>query len=468
VGLRFDPVGGGQFKQVVSQIMEAESQPIKALQKKKSNEEARLKLFNEFKSKFSGLDKAMAELGGFRKFRELKVDLGDGSSLVSVTIDKEKAEPGQYSIEISDIAARTSIISNGFDDPNDNVLGMGFITLKSENGGSVDVYVDDKDSSLNGIASVINRNSDSPVRASVIKDATDPDTPWKLLLTAKKDGLGFQVETPDFNFMDGSKDLYVDDSKDAKNAEVVLDGFPVEVDSNDINDFLPGVNLHLKQARPDQPFIISITEDVQKMAGKMKGLVENLNQVMQFIVKQNTIDQTTDTSNTFAGDGTLQTFEYRLRNILHQGFTIEESASGRSSVMFLSQLGVEFDKTGSLSFKEDKFNKALEKDFDLVAQALAGPTGLVNQLRGFIDSYMRSGSGVFQGKEKGIHSRIDSIDQQIEQKTNYLDKKRESLVSQFSRLEATIGNMQRQQQYLSATLPGAGSGGSVISQLLGG
>jgi len=200
----------------------------------------------------------------------------------------------------------------------------------------------------------------------------------------------------------------------------------------------------------------------------MKGLVENLNQVMQFIVKQNTIDQTTDTSNTFAGDGTLQTFEYRLRNILHQGFTIEESASGRSSVMFLSQLGVEFDKTGSLSFKEDKFNKALEKDFDLVAQALAGPTGLVNQLRGFIDSYMRSGSGVFQGKEKGIHSRIDSIDQQIEQKTNYLDKKRESLVSQFSRLEATIGNMQRQQQYLSATLPGAGSGGSVISQLLGG
>ena len=99
---------------------------------------------------------------------------------------------------------------------------------------------------------------------------------------------------------------------------------------------------------------------------------------------------------------------------------------------------------------------------------MAGPTGLVNQLRGFIDSYMRSGSGVFQGKEKGIHSRIDSIDQQIEQKTNYLDKKRESLVSQFSRLEATIGNMQRQQQYLSATLPGAGSGGSVISQLLGG
>ena len=72
--------------------MEAESQPVKALQVRKEREESRLKLFQEFKGKFAGVTKALADVSDFRKFRELKVDLGDGASQVSVTVDKEKAQ----------------------------------------------------------------------------------------------------------------------------------------------------------------------------------------------------------------------------------------------------------------------------------------------------------------------------------------------------------------------------------------
>ena len=92
MGLRFDPVGGGQFKQAVQQLIEAESQPIKTLEKRKVKEDSRLKLFQEFKSKFTGLDKTITEVASFKKFRELKVDLGDGASLMNVTLDKEKAD----------------------------------------------------------------------------------------------------------------------------------------------------------------------------------------------------------------------------------------------------------------------------------------------------------------------------------------------------------------------------------------
>lgn len=48
-------MGGGQFKQALNAIIEAEKAPIKTLESRKQVEQSRLKLFGEFKSKFAGL-----------------------------------------------------------------------------------------------------------------------------------------------------------------------------------------------------------------------------------------------------------------------------------------------------------------------------------------------------------------------------------------------------------------------------
>ncbi len=468
MGLRFDPIGGGQFKQAVQQIIEAEGQPIKALEVRKNKENARFKLFQEFKSKFSPLDKSISELSNFRKFREMKVDLGDGSNLVGITLDKERAEPGQYTLEVLDLATRSATLSIGVSDPNEPALGMGFITINQTDGNSHEIYVDDQQSSLYGIAKLINQHTNSPVRAAVIKDASSTDEPWKLLLTGKKDGALNQLDIPEFYFMDTDVSFYIDDDKDAKNAEFTIDGFAIEGASNDINEFLPGVNLHLKQAHPDHPFTITISADNQKMTGKIKSLIDNLNQILQFIGKQNAIDQHTDTTTTFAGDTSLQTMEYRLRNLIHQSFPAGDPDSDDFTLITMNQLGVEFDKAGTLLFKEEKFNKSLEDNFDHISDAITGPTGFIQQIRATIDGYTQSSNGLLAVKERGIQSRIKEIDNQIDQKTRLLDKRKEDLVSQYSRLESTLGNLQRQQQFLSASLPGAGSGGNIVSQLLGG
>jgi flagellar hook-associated protein 2 len=346
-------------------------------------------------------------------------------------------------------------------------MGIGFVTLYSPDGDSVDIYIDDKNSSLRGIANQINQDPKSPVQASVIRDDSDPDAPYKILFSAKKEGDQNQIDPPDFYFMEGASDLYIDDDREAQNAELTIDGFDIELASNDVKDFLQGVNMHLKQARPDQPFTMTISEDYQKISGKVKTLVDQLNQVLQFIIKQNTIDEKTDTKSTFAGDTTLQTMEYRVRNLVHDSFGAENPKTGDIEPIFLNQIGVEFEKTGQLSFKEDKFNKALEDNFDMIAQAISGPDGFANKLKEIFDGFTRLGSGSLSVKEQGLRARIKQIDDQIDQKNLYLDKKKQAVVDQFSRLEGTLGNLQRQQQYLSATLGSAG-GGNPITQLLGG
>lgn len=466
MGLRFDPIGGGQFKQAVQQIIEAESQPIKNLEKRKTREDTRLKLFQEFKTKFSALDKAIGEISTFRKLRELKVDLGDGANLMSVTVDKERAEPGQYNIEIDQLAGRTSCISNGFENPDEAVFGTGFVTMSLPDGDTTEIYIEDKYSSLRGIAALINKEAKSPIRASVIKDASDTDTPWRMLLTAKKDGAANQLEFPEFYFMDGSEDFYIDDDKEAQNAIIVMDGFEIEQESNDVTDFLPGVNIHLKQAKSDQPFTLTITEDYQKIAGKVKGLVDQVNQVLQFIVKQNAVDAHSDTSTTFAGDSSLQSLEYAIRNVMHQSYTAGDPDTEEPQRIFLNELGIEFEKTGQVAFKEEKFTKYIEKNFDQIAQAISGPVGFATRLRGVFDTYSRVGNGILTTKENGLRQRIKSIDDQIDRKNQLLDRRKQDLVGQFSRLEASLGNLQRQQQYLSAAMPGSG-GSNPISQLLG-
>ena len=150
MGLRFDPIGGGQFKQAVKQIIEAERAPIRTLEIRKNVESAKQKLFQEFKTKVQALDKQTQELADFRRFRDLKVDLGEGSNLVGVTLDTEKAEPGSYTVEIDQLAVRTSIISNSFADPDSALLGIGFIQATRVDGEEVEIYVDEKSSSLHG------------------------------------------------------------------------------------------------------------------------------------------------------------------------------------------------------------------------------------------------------------------------------------------------------------------------------
>jgi flagellar hook-associated protein 2 len=133
----------------------------------------------------------------------------------------------------------------------------------------------------------------------------------------------------------------------------------------------------------------------------------------------------------------------------------------------MSDIGIEFGKDGQLTYKEDKFQKFMEKDFQGLSEILTGDFGFAYQMKTLLSGYSRPGDGFLSLRDKGIRDRIKNIDSQIDQKNRALDRKQQALTEQFSRLEASLGDMQRQQQYLSATLP-AGGGNNLVAQLLGG
>ncbi len=244
-----------------------------------------------------------------------------------------------------------------------------------------------------------------------------------------------------------------------------VDGFEIEQESNQIGDFLQGVGVQLKQAKPGHKFTLNIKPDFEKVTDKMKKIIEGMNGVLDFVNKQNQVNEKSDTRATFAGDTSLQTIEFRLRNLIHEGFGAHFENEDKFAVYHLNEIGVEFDKKGVISFKEDKFQKALEKDYEGIAEAISGEHGFVSQLKVVMDGYAQPGSGIIHARESGIQGRIKQIDQSIDTKQRNLEKKTENLTGQFSRLQGALSNMQRQQQYLSASL---GGGGGITQQLLGG
>jgi len=468
LGLRFDATGG-QLNGALKALIEAERQPIKQLEARKGKEEARMKLFQEFKGKFSNFDKALSDLSNFNKFKEFKVDLGDGANSMNVTIDKEKVQPGSYDIEIASLAKRSSIISNGFKDPNEASLGVGYVIAYNTAGDREEIYIGGKSASLNGIAGSINAKTDSSVKATVVKDASDPDAPWRLIVSAKKDGLDDEITFPQFYFLDGKKDLQIAKDTEAANAVLKVDGFEIEANGNKIPDFLSGVNLDLKQAKEGMAYTVTISEDIPKMAGKIKGLVDQVNGIFDFITKQNTVDDKTDTSTGFTGDTSLQGVEYRIRNLMHEGFPVFDNSKDPETprIKMLSEVGIEFDKKGQLTYSEDKFTKAMQKDFFGTAQAISGEYGFANQIKSVVANYTRPANGLLATREASLRGRITRIDRDIEAKNRVLERKQDSLTQQFSRMQSTISGLQQQQQYLSATL-GGGGGQNPIAQLLGG
>ncbi len=466
MGLRFD-ASGGQLNQALKAIIEAERQPLKMLETRKGKEEQRMKLFQDFKSKFANFDRTLGEFTDFHKFKEFKVDLGDGAANMNVTIDKTKVQPGSYEIEIAALAKRSSIISTGFESPDEPILGVGYVVVYNSKGDKEELYIGGKNASLSGIASAINAKSDSSVKATVVKDSADPDAPWRLIVSSKKDGIDDEVEFPEFYFLDGERDLNIAADNEARNAVLKVDGFEIEADGNQIPDFLSGVNLDLKQAKEGQTFTVAITEDVPKMAGKVKGLVDQINGILEFINKQNTVDDKTDTSAQFTGDTSLQSIEYRIRNLMHEGFPIFDNPEDPDTprLAFLNQMGVTFAKNGQLEFSEEKFTKAIQKDFTGIAQAITGEYGFASQIRQVMANYTRPGNGLLATRETSLKNRISRIDRDIENKERLIQRKTETLTQQFSRMQATMSGMQQQQQYLQASM---GGGGNPILQLLGG
>lgn len=461
MGISFGSIQSGLPKDIVQQIVAAEKIPLQQLDVRKQKVEAKKSLVDDLTQRVEKLRGSIFANKSARSLREL--DVQTSGPEITATADKNVAEPASYQLEVIQLAQKSSAITNGVEDKDETYLGVGYIQYTLPNGDEREIYVDEKDSSLTGIAKLINRDDESGMQATVVDCGDGSDNPWKLIVALDETGDINKAEFPALYFVDGEEDIFFEQKRDAQDAKIKLDGFELEVPANKASKIIPGVTLDLKEPTNGKEITLTIKEDTAKIADKVNDLIENINNVLKFIKEQNALDESTDTSQTLGGDITLQTLESRFRAAL---FTEVQTDSGPSRV---SDLGISFQKTGLISLDKAKLEAALEADYTKVAQTLTGKYTKEGKVRGFIDGLedvvvgaTRRPGGILSSRKEGLDSQIRQIDRQISNKQRQIAKKEDMLKAKFARLEETISKIKTQGSGLAGF---AGGGFNPVQQL---
>jgi len=142
------------------------------------------------------------------------------------------------------------------------------------------------------------------------------------------------------------------------------------------------------------------------------------------------------------GDSLLRTVENRLRRLV-QGMQV----GVMGNIKRLNQLGIEFNRMGTLDFDEEKFNATLSKNPTGVQQFFAGDgfnVGFIPSLKRELGTILNQAFGPINIRKKALQDKISRIDDRIEAKERHVARREKTLRRQFARLEETMSRLKQQ------------------------
>lgn len=439
-------VSGLDYESIINATMEVEKQPIYDLQTKQSDYEAKISSYGSIQSALAALQEAMDTLSDPTEFFSYSASSSD-SDILTVSADDD-ANPGTYSIQVTQLA-KTEIINSydGFS-ASDEAVGTGTLTIGTGDGKLTEITIDSSNNTLEGIAEAINE-SDAGVSATLIRLT---DTTYALSLTADNTGesINFSIkEDGDGSTNDetGLSRLYsdpatqtMDITQEAQKAKFTFNGLDIERNENTIDDLIQGVTLTLVEADEENTITVSVKKKYQGMEEAIDAFVQAFNNVVSVFDSEQYFDTDSGDTGTLFGDYSATLIKNGIVNLLKT-----EVDGVPDSVNSLSALGIEMTEDGTLDFDSEVFNDIIEdNEEDIVAfftNDEENNKGFAVKLFDYLDSYTGSG-GIIESRTDSYQASIDKIDDEIEAKQALLDKREERLWDYYNALEAKLAELE--------------------------
>ncbi|HUU85842.1 MAG TPA: flagellar filament capping protein FliD [Phycisphaerae bacterium] len=319
--------------------------------------------------------------------------------------------------------------------------------------GSFEVRVEiDADDTLTDVARKIT-DAGRDFSAAVINDGSST-APYRLSVSSLISGLRGQLL-----FDAGDTGLAMRTLVEARDAVVFFGAAdadnPVVLRSasNTLNDVLEGVTIDLV-GTSDEVVELSVTQDVDAIAGDLQGFVDAYNDVIDRTDNLTRFDAESLTRGVLFGDSTVDLVRNRLR-----GLTTGKFEGVSSSVSRLSAIGVTTVSGGKLSFDESKFRQVYADDPEAVEQLFtADETGFGDTIESALDDLTRSFDGLLAKKDATLQGQEDLLNDRIAALEELLDLKQARLERQFQSLELALAMLQGQQSALTVLQMQFGSG----------
>lgn len=173
---------------LIGQLMAAERQPLTQMKNDKSYFNSRMAALGQLEGKLLSFHTKIEDLDSAQNLQAKKATLSSKDFFAATT--ESDAAPGNYQVEVVDLAQVQKSVSLGVADKTTTSFGLGTMTLTVGENDPVDVTIDSSNNSLEGIMAAINE-ADTGVTASIINDGTD--SPYRLVLTGADVAAGFTL-----------------------------------------------------------------------------------------------------------------------------------------------------------------------------------------------------------------------------------------------------------------------------------
>ena len=379
---------------IVNQLMQIEQQPVVRLNQTEAGYQAQLSAFGTLKGAVSTFQSTMSGLADASKFLALTATSSD-SSMVSASTGS-LAVPGSYSIEVSALAQGQKLVAAGTAS-NATAIGEGTITFDfgtltggvfdsgtgkytspatftSTGAATKDVTIDASNSSLSGIRDAINA-ADVGMNATIVNDGS-ATVPYRLVLTSDATGAAVSAKITvtgdaalsnliahDPTGTPAAQNL--SQTLTAQNAAFTVDGMNISKASNTVSDVISGLTLTLAKLTGATPVTLTVTRDASGAQNSAQSFVNAYNSLAATLTSLTGYNAATKTGGLLQGDSTARSVDTSVRSVL------STALAGAGVYTTLSQLGIGFEKDGTLALNSATLQAALASNTTNVAAVFA-------------------------------------------------------------------------------------------------
>lgn len=452
---------------LVSQLMTVERRPIDTLNTQITSYQTKISSFGTLSGLVASFQTASSTLGtSMQKLAATPSDPGVLSATAGST-----AVPGTYTVNVSQLAQSQNLIAAG-QTSSTAAIGSGTATtvtfdfgtisggtltngiysgsaFTSNGSGTKSITIDSTNNTLEGIRDAIN-SAAMGVTATIVNDGSG--TPYRLVVTSTSSGVsnslkittsGGDATIDSLLAYDPAGTQNLTQTQVAQNASLTVNGIAVTSGSNTVSGAIQGVTLTLKNTTAT-PSSLTVARDTTAINAAASGFVDAYNALASQIKSRSAYGTGTTSGGSLAGDGTLRAMQDQLRGIFNT------PASG-GTLTSLAQVGIAFQKDGSLLLDSSQLDNALSANFSDVSNLFSSSTGFATRLEAWGKSTLAPG-GLIDTRTQSLNSYIKNRNDEIDRLENRMTALQKKYTTEYTNLNLLLSSMNSTSTYLTQQL----------------
>ncbi len=415
------------FTAIIDRAVAIASLPLTQLKGMKQRLQDQSSAIESLNSKVTAVQNAISSLNNAAGLDSFSTSVSNGSVL-SASVGSG-AFNGSYTIEVTSLGAYSTAMSKDglvkVADPAKESISASPNPSYTLNG----TTITPASNTLNSLAAAIN-DAGLDVQATVVNIGSGSAPDYRLALQSTKLGaVAMQLN-------DGTADLFSTDPPNGSKATYKINGVDALPSDSRTITVGPGITANLSG---EGKATVTVSRSTAAITNAITSLVNSYNAAVSELDKHRGIN-----GGALTGQGLVAAISESLRSV-------GQFAAGEGEITSLTDLGVNFDQEGRMSFDTATFASATSGKFDQLLSFLGRSTsgGFLKAATGILDGLENATDGLITTAANSVAMEIAAEGDRIAENELRIDNLRQSLTEQMAAADALIASLEQQANYIT-------------------